>query len=399
MHNRCSILSHRHWIALVVGPVIGLATLYGAFAHQRTDFERFNINPNQYPHNPFNPEYQCQDMRDASECISHIVSRGERQTVLWLGNSQLNTVSFYMPGEKTAVNLVHDRLIKHGTDVFGINAYSENIREQFILYSFAISRSRVDDLILPIVYPLADLTVVRPTIASALLDPPVASILKADPTGREMLDTYTPRDPTSHKIMVHNAISGSGQQSAAYEVLEDGLNSWLNHSLELFSLRGEARGQWYVGLLRLRNWVLSQASADPRLEAIGNSTARPDYPRVYLNMPGYQRNFQLLSRFIDFAAGHGTRVHIYWAPVPQQLFERTDTSIYRSAKEETIALANAKGVDFSDFESLIPDDRWSVMTRGKDWVLLDLYHFRESGHVALANAVVDMLAGSEKRSP
>ncbi len=399
MHNRKSIFSHRHLIALVVGPIIGLAALYGAFAHQRTDFERFNINPNQYSYDPFNPEYQCHDMRDASECLSHITMRGSRRTVLWLGNSQLNTISFYMPGEKTAVHEVHDRLITQGIDVFGINAYNENIREQFILYSFAISRARIDDLIIPIVFPLADLAVVRPTIASALLDQKVASILDADPAGREVLETYAPRDLTSQKILIHNAIHSSGPKPAAYEAWENTLNAWLNQSLELFALRGEARGQWNIALLRLRNWALSQVISDSRLESTGGGAARPDYPRVYLNMAGYERNFQLLKGFIDFAAAHGTRLHIYWAPTPQQLFERTDVSIYLAAKAETATLARAKGISFSDFESLVPDDRWSVMTRGKDWALLDLYHFRASGHMALANAVADMLAGSEKYNP
>ncbi len=357
--------------AIFLGTLIAFALLGYFFSGAKTNFEdaaALGAETTTGYAKVAGHHIHCMDRRDAADCLAGVKSRNPAASALWLGNSQLHAVNQWKPGQTNSTPILFDRLQKVGLDLVTFSPPNASLQEHYVLFEYLRRRMPLKVLILPVVFDDFRETGLRDEVALLSRDEATASALAETEIGRRLLKQAS-------------AISEDGETTTVARSIQEGvehrLNKWLDEHSALWQARLQIRGEFFVGIYRLRNGVFG----------IKATNKRKLIPGRYLD------NVAALESILATATREHVRVVLYIAPlrggveIPYMLNE------YAAFKSQMAALSTRFGVTFANLETLVPDNLWGLKgaTGMSGEEEIDFMHFQAGGHVLLASQLDELV--------
>jgi hypothetical protein len=309
-------------------------------------------------------------MTDVADCLAGFGRRGASQAALWLGNSQLHGVNQYASGQETASARLFARLHASGIDLLTLSQPNANLLEHLVLYTYLRTRLPLRLVLLPAVFDDVRDTDVRASVASALTDEATRSFLSSSEVGRSILATnQSTADPDLAAL-----------DQTIQERSETYLNAWMDRHVELWDLRPEVRGTFWVWVRQLRNTVFGITPHSKRRLIEGS----------------YAKNLAAAEVILADGQARGVRVLFYVAPLRGNVELPYVGSEYARFKQDVRNLTERYAAGFLDLDQAVPAELFGITesrTLGAA-TELDFMHFQAGGHAILAERLARALDGA-----
>jgi len=282
---------------------------------------------------------------------------------LWLGNSQLHTIN--QPEDDDAVAPRHASDVL-GYRVYGLSLNNANIQEQLVVLHWALTRRKINWLILAACYD--DLR--EDSLRSGLVDlvtPQVARSLADSTVGRRLADQIVAAR------QVASDIQGTLRAGCSWQdVSERKLESTLQDHWDMWARRSDMLGEVKYRLYELRNAAFGiEASSKRRMIPLRN-----------------QKNMAALVQMLRVAREHGIKVLVYNVPLRWDVEPPYDLGAYRNWKAELADVLEADDAAiFLDLDELVPVDLWGLH-HGRN---VDFMHFKAQGHMMLGQRIAETI--------
>jgi hypothetical protein len=355
---------------LLVAAPVGVALVWLLFGGKETRFEDFALGvANTSVFAAFEgSRIHCEYPEDAEACLAPARTRDLPHQVLWLGNSQLNAINQYQPGERPAPILLAEALRPESVEVLTFSQPNASLQEHYVMFEYVMAHydDRLDWLLLGLVFDDTRETGLRAAIAEALEAPDLAARLATTETGRRLLKAAAPDD---------NVAAGGAATLAMAS--ENALSAFLDKHAGAWAAREEARGRMEIRLHELRNTVFG----------IQPTSKRSILPAAYAT------NLQALRDLLARARDLGVRVLTYVVPLRSDVEPPYIAAEYATFKRDVAEISAHYGADRIDLEDLVPAEHWgtkppTVLGGGEE---LDFMHFQSPGHGLLSEAIEDAL--------
>jgi hypothetical protein len=320
----------------------------------------------------------CMDSRDANGCIEGARSRSARNSVLWLGNSQLHAINQMRLGEMNAPPILFESLYPRGLDLLTFSQPNANLQEHYVLFEYLRKQLPLRLLILSIVFDDLREDGLRDEVAALTRDEQTSMALSATDIGRRLLviSRFVAKDQDT-----------AGIAQTIQERAELTLNGWLEEQNSLWKVRPMVRGKVFYGLYVARNALFGIKATSKRKIIQGR----------------YNDNLAALAAILNAARREGIEVVLYIAPLRGGMEIPYDSGEYARFKSDIQRLARLHNARYANLEALVPNELWDSGTEsGANEVPdADFMHFQAGGHKVLAakleQLVTDSLANLDIR--
>jgi hypothetical protein len=302
-----------------------------------------------------------------------------RKVALWIGGSQLHAINNFREGEQLAV--VQANALAAGRGATGryvqISQANANFQEMLAFYvRFRQAGTVPDRLILAMAYDDLRERGLRWGALDGLSDALAAARQIGGP-GVEALRAEAVRQAAGQAAakapVERNAIADTPQ-----EKLEDALTA-------------AAEGAWPA--YRDRSVARAMLETEGRARMLRAIYGRAGKIRIDVPEDVASQNRQALESIVRIARADATRVLIYVQPYrPGEECFWYDRAAYEAFLAEMKAWCAAEGVQWADLSDLVAADQYGYTSDGRP----DVFHFRQSGHRLLAEAI-DRLSAAEGR--
>jgi hypothetical protein len=363
-------------IAMLVGASLGLLALLALFRSSSTNFDdaALNAQTKSIFSQADGHQIHCRDKRDLQACVSGSQARSAANVVIWLGNSQIHAVNQPRGGDTNAPPLLFERLLPLGRDLLTFSQPNASLQEHYVLFEYLRLQVPVKSLILSVVFDDMRETGLRPEIAQLLEDAELRRVLAETEIGSAIQLT------TAQSTSVDPDLAGVA--GTVQERSEKFLTGLLSEHWELWKVRPEARGQFFLWLYQARNTVFG---------------IKPTSKRRMIAAP-YRANFAALEAMLESSAGLGIEVLLYVAPLRPGIEPPYVPSEYTKFKSDLQALATRYHARFANLEELVPENLWGKKdstTVGAE-AEIDFMHFQAEGHRLLADHLFQLLTTKGK---
>jgi hypothetical protein len=308
----------------------------------------------------------CRDLDDAQHCLDGYRTSGQGwDVVLWLGNSQVHAINQIKPGDETAAPELHHELQDKDVYFLTFSQPNANLQEHYVLFHYLLDQLPLRSLVLPVVFDDMRNTGIRSSLTDVMSEPAVIERLGDTQIGRRQLADHGDQDTAGNDMA---ALDDTIQEKS-----EKYLNQKLSEVWPVWAARPDLRGELFLYLYQLRNWMLG----------INPSSTRK-------MLPGrYALNKQALEAILDEARWRSIDVLVYIVPLRSDVKVPYDLGEYQSFKDEIQDIALAKGARFANLETLVPANLWGTKdeTTAGGGQELDFMHFQAGGHRLLAGAL------------
>jgi len=308
----------------------------------------------------------CQDLNNLHECLDDYHSISKDKVILWFGNSQFHAINQKLEGDVVASVELHSNLKKHKNYLLTFSQPNANLQEHYLLFEYLLHKlTSVSTIILPLVFDDMRDEGIRTELSTALDYPQIKEKLTTTDLGQILLAKHRDKDAAGNKMA---ALIDTQQ-----EKIEESLNTSLESNWEIWGQREGFRSTLYVTIYRFRNWLFN----------ISPSTTRRMIPGRYAV------NRDALKAILASASKYGIKVLLYIVPLRNDLKVPYNLIHYENFKKEMESIASQNGVQFSDFENIVPSYLWGLKnpTGISDIKELDFMHFQAGGHKLLATAI------------
>ena len=315
----------------------------------------------------------CQDLVDAAICFDGYRASLKEDVILWLGNSQIHAINQKKQGDKTAAPILHRKFKENSKYFLTFSQPNASLQEHYLFFEYLITQLPVSDLVLPVVFDDMRETGVRSELSDAFDNLLVSKALERTSVGRMLLANHTSKDSAGNDM---SALKGTSQEG-----VEEFLNTGLELTWHVWEGRAELRSVLYVAMYRFRNWIFG----------INPSSERNMIPGHYAT------NRQSLEAILASAKSNNINVLLYVVPIRNDVKIPYDVSEYDHFKQDIEKTALKYGVQFENFENIVPPEYWGEknstgLSEGKE---LDFMHFQAAGHKLLANKIYESLLNME----
>jgi len=356
-------------LPLVVGSLVGISALiYFTIDSKPKKFDDFALGKENTTSLEFvnGVQVHCNDVKNSHECINgYNNSRPGEDIVLWLGNSQLDTINQIKPGDVTAAYILHRYFAADSKYYLTFSQPNASLQEHYLLFEYLTHQLPVTNLVLPIVFDDMRETGIRHSLIDAFNNQAVSKRLYNTVIGRKLISLHGNQNSIANDM---TALDGTVQKQS-----EKYLNEGLNEIWRIWEQRVGLRGSFLTSLYVFRNWLFG----------INPSSIR----RI---IPGrYSMNLDALKAVFQTANEQGIKVLLYIPPLRNDVKVPYDLDQYGKFKYEIQLLAQKNEAKFVNLEHLVPAELWGTKpstTLGRDQEL-DFMHFQAGGHELLANAL------------
>ncbi len=369
-HQYNSSELYRIIVPVITGIVIAVTVLLSGFSGEKTNFEEVGLGVET---SSFFASYEgypihCNDFEDAHLCIDAFNERGAIENIIWFGNSQLHGINQYKVGHRSAPLVLFEQLQRTGFDLVTFSQPNANIHEHYVLFEYIKSYLPVRLLILPVVFDDLRNTGLRSTIAKVLESTETMQSLMKTEIGNQILAEHSVQNESVERA----ALDGTIQNRFEHKI-----NVYLEDYFALWGLRPEIRGNLFLLLYKLRNFIFN----------IKATSKRP------VIKSRYESNMKALNAIIDTAQSMNIKMLLYIPPIRNDIEIPYVISEYDEFKKEIHDLAINKGVVYLNIEDLVPGNLWGMKDSTKigGEPEYDFMHFREAGHELLANALFNVV--------
>ena len=289
--------------------------------------------------------------------------KGNSSHGLWLGNSQLHAVNEGADAKNTAAGYASDIL---GVPLLALTLPNACLQEHLFVLSWALTRSKPDIVVLPLVYDDLREVGLRSDLAELGLHLD-AVLMKSIGLEAEVFDLADEESEIERDNQPPTPLYALSLQP----IVEDWLDQWAAEHLALWNLRTNIRGQIKISLMHLRNKVFN----------INSQTKRPMIPHREI------RNMEALKCIIEICERESVPLVGYvaplrWTPEPPYMLPE-----YRTWKNRVSQIfAQHKHSSFLDYDRIVSAELWGFYSDGEEGAV-DFMHFKERGHVILGGKV------------
>lgn len=293
-----------------------------------------------------------------------------RETVLWLGNSQLHGINQYKREDKNSVEYLHDLLSHKEKFVIGFSLPNANLQEHYVLFRYFSDRFPVKQLILPVFFDDTREDGVR----GEIITNEVATVLKRTSDTSlvgKLIENYF----LQNEEKADNNEDNKALRATTQENVEKYLNTKMDNFSGIWASRAELRSILiYNYLFGIRNTVLQ---IDP-------DTKRKKIPARY------QTNINALKRIGALCNEKSIQLLVYIPPIRSDVEQPYVLNEYEEFKNDLKQLAKEYHFQLLNTESIIPKQFWGMKgsTRmGEEKLEIDFMHFKDQGHKILADTI------------
>jgi len=285
-------------------------------------------------------------------------------TVLWLGNSQLNTINQFREGDHISPWwLRREASCADTTLPLGVSLPNANFQEMYLLEEYVTARLPVNVIFLELCFDGLRQDGLRHDFVG-FAEPSDEGELGREPIGRTILQTAQALWRNEVAAEQNPGLKGFLQQG-----VENRLDAALAKASPLWADRDSMQLKFLVDVYIVRN----------RLLGINSSTVRK------LIADRYDRNMQALTALLRLARARDIPVIGYISPLRQDLAPPYDPDEYARWKSVLAKLLPENGAKLISLETLVPPADWGTSGRIGD---VDFIHFRNNGHRLVAKAML-----------
>ena len=285
----------------------------------------------------------------------------DRKEALWIGNSQLFSMTTAADGESHPANEIASTRL--GFPVYALALPNANPTEQLCVVAWALSRRAPSILVVPVMFSDLREEGLRDDL-SDLLTSEAAALLNERPIGKGIVADLRQRhsDTTSVTLTARTTADKS----------EAILTSALSSRWELWRRRGDVSARSLEDLRHLRNYAFG----------IKRESKRKLVPATLA------RHMAALEEIFSLAHERGAHVFVYVTPVRHDVEPPYVMHQYEAWKSDLKTLVEAHGEMYEDLDTLLPGEDFAKKAGD-----LDFKHFNANGHAILGARVADRLVG------
>ena len=295
--------------------------------------------------------------------------RGNKDIILWLGNSQLHGINQLKLGDNTAPGYFYKSLKNTTTDLLAFSIPNANLQEHYLLFEYLKSILPVREVILGICFDDLRETSVRYDLVEITKESNLIKVLSNTGTGHKILNKNSQQISESDDLAALN--------ETVQEYTESRLNNWLNQNIDLWNSRPEIRGQIFNQLYLLRNNAFN---------------IKPSSVRKMIKSR-YHDNILALEDIYTTANTSKIKTYSYILPIRNDVALPYDLNEYQNFKETLDSLNNSTDNVLYNLENIVPANFWGTKdatTLGGEKEI-DFMHFQAAGHKILADSLWSLI--------
>lgn len=304
--------------------------------------------------------------------------RGSRKLSLWFGNSQLNGINQYKPGEKNCTAFIFDSLKRYDQELLGVSFPNGNMQEFLTAVIYLSNKFQVKNIILPLFYDDMREDGIRADINTLT----VGDFLR----GQRAIYPYYKDIPSLE--LIKNAPSAfksinkdrKAPDQTLQEVSEKFLDDGLNAGWNIWNNRANFRANIFNDVYRCRNFILGIKATTIRKMIYGR----------------YISNFNSFKDITRYCSDRGISLYIYIPPIRNDIPPPYDIGGYNGFKEGVRQECVKNKATFLNLENIVPAKYWgkkgtTTFGVGEE---IDFMHFQEPGHHLIADTILTILVNN-----
>ena len=285
-------------------------------------------------------------------CLEGARKRNLSKQAFWVGNSQIHAVNQHQQGQENGPPILFRDLKTKDIDLLTFSTGNVNFQEYSIMLEHLQSKIPVNYLLLSAVFDDTRENNIRKEI-------------------KNLTDNNS--NETSQNVNSGDTTLAINTQAKSEKLLDE----WLLSNWKAWRLRSRGRGNLFLKLYHLRNFVFR----------INPQSKRPMIPSSYIS------NLNALENTLKTALKTNTNVLVYIAPIRNDVETPYIQDEYDKFKNDIKELSVSHGAAFANLEDLIPSMCWGQKdsTLGKKELELDFMHFTAEGHNILAGKLGQLI--------
>lgn len=310
------------------------------------------------------PRYDVSLGGELDRYLKHVPDARTNRLAYLVGMSQMYKINDPLPGDKTIVEHLDDKLATRAR-AFGLAAPNlDNEEALFLLLAVSSApQTKPSSFIYALCFDKMRFVDVREGYLT---------FLRAHPEVQSAMASVATRYAAQYPLAAAKLRTtlGSLHAHAAEDEhsFEHGLRSALGRHIPLVRSRKDLNVVLTYGVLY---------GARNKLLGITNTTKRPMIPGRY------DLNAQFLQMMIDVAHARDIQFIYYINPLNPQAENPYITSEYVAFKRWADSLARGANIPFANLENVVPETAWGLFMGGPDFK-----HFGGMGHELTADAIV-----------
>jgi hypothetical protein len=363
------------WLERLIALLIAIALGFGLVLYynsrrvipeQLALGQAVQIKPGVWNGTPVN----AHELKNYAKVYPPPLKAGDDRLWLWLGNSQLHSINQLKPDDEIAP--VHASR-KLGFPVFGLSLPNASLRDHYIVGTWALTRSKPQWLIIPVVFDDLREYDLRPGWEHILDDKTKAELSTTEP-GRLALAEISKEEASQNRDAQGTSRLGFSLQ----DITENKLNEELSENSQVWRDRDQTYAAVAEDIYHLRNTVFHIESKTKR-------------PVIQARMDA---NMQALESLLALAQRQGVKVFVYVAPTRWDVEPPYFMDRYQGWKPVLQKMCEEHGAGFADLDHIVPNDQWGIISGEVDFM-----HFQGHGHVILADRIMEEITKREGKAP
>ena len=325
-------------------------------------------------------------LQNPDELKRALAESTERNTVVWLGASQLYGINDPKPGDLPAPRIAADLLSGANIRVISLAYPNASPAEHYVALTGTLTLGTPSAVVIGAVYDDMRERGIRAQITEFTESAQAQTLLKGTPIGIQLLELSAQSlSPTTDDG--DNATSGPSLMDRS----EAAITNFLEDQFRAETIRGEARGKIVIAVRKTRQF----------LEGLRARYTRDISNYRYPILPeDYVRNWQAWEAMLRLLAQRGIPTVVYIAPRPTDFFPY-DPAKYEAYKAEVAQLAASTGATFVNLEDIAASETFGYVDTNFGFPVRDPFHFQGTAHKKLGNAiaatVLPLLPGPESK--
>ena len=284
---------------------------------------------------------------------------------IWIGNSQLHAINQAANSDVVAPELLHRELKNFNKYLITYSLPNVSLLEKYILINNLVTNTKIDTLIIPVVYDDTRENIVRDDVIK-LIDHKTELKIKFSKSGNKILNKITESANKDFNTTSLNNLS------------ENFIENLLKQNLSIWEDRADLRSKLFNFFYRSRNLIFN----------INSSSIRKKIPSKYKD------NLQALEDIIKISKSENIDLIIYVAPIRNDIPIPYDINDYKLFKEQVKKISILNEIKFYNLEGIVPNDHWgdgskTNFSAAKEY---DFMHFKGKGHIILSNELSKIIS-------
>jgi len=312
----------------------------------------------------------CSGFKDYKDCINLIKKKDKKEIILYLGNSQINSINQKKEEDHLVSYYLFDKLKEKKKIILTFVLPNGSITEHLIIYEYISNIVNVDKLIVSLVFDDFREGNIRKDISDFLKEEKFVEVFNKSKHKKKI-----------YKQINYNKKTNKGGVKSPQIFFEKKITDYLDTCCDYESKRSYASKTIYLKLYILRNYVFN----------INPTTKRKIIPSAY------EKNINSFEDLIISSKRNNTKIYSYIAPIRQDVGIPYVKHEYEMFKSDINKLSNKHSAEFENFENLIPNNLWGTKPAtkigGKNEI--DFMHFQGPAHKILSNKILEIIGESK----